>query len=152
MFLSSGTNIAYAGWRQTNGVVKWNLMIRSGTGYVTAYSAESPSLNTWYSMEVHWKRDSVNGFGELYVNGVLVVSITNTNTASYSGVTTVRIGLPEIYGCASTAAYVDNCVVATTYIGPNLSLSQQTFQTVAIGIVQVAETQALPNRKHWMQV
>ena len=152
MLLSSGTNIAYAGWRQTNGVVKWNLMIRSGTDYVTAYSAASPSLNTWYSMEVHWKRDSVNGFGELYVNGVLVVSITNTNTASYSGVTTVRMGLPEIYGCASTAVYVDNCVVASTYIGPNLSLSQQTFQTIETGVAQIPETQALPSRKHWMQV
>jgi hypothetical protein len=114
-------------------------MIRSGTSSVIAYSAASPSINTWYSVELHWKRDSTNGFGELYVNGVLVVSITNRNTASYSNANTVRFGLPEIYRCASTTAIADDCIVSSSYIGPSLTLSQQAPETAVSNITQTTE-------------
>jgi hypothetical protein len=125
MFLTGSTSIASGGWSQTSGVVKWTLTIGSGTGYVTAYSAASPSLNVWYSVELHWKRDSVNGLGELYVNGVLVASITGRNTASYPGVNTVRFGLSEISGCAATTAYADDCAISRVYVGPSSTSDEQ---------------------------
>jgi len=106
---------------------------------VVAYSAMSPSINTWYSVELHWKRDSTNGFGELYVDGVLVVSITNRNTASYSSANTVRFGLPEIYRCASTTAIIDDCVVSSSYIGLSLTLGQQVHEVAVSSITQTTE-------------
>jgi len=139
MLLTGSTSLTYAGWARTNGVVKWTLMIRSGTGSVVAYSAMIPSINTWYSVELHWKRDSTNGFGELYVNGVLVVSITNRNTASYSSANTVRFGLPEIYRCASTTAIIDDCVVSSSYIGLSLTLGQQVHEVAVSSITQTTE-------------
>jgi uncharacterized repeat protein (TIGR02543 family) len=140
VFLAGSTSLTYAGWARTNGVVKWALMIRSGTSSVIAYSAASPSINTWYSVELHWKRDSTNGFGELYVDGVLVVSITNRNTASYSGANTVRFGLPEIYRCARTTIVTDDCIVSSSYISPSMTLDQQPPEIAMSRITQTAET------------
>jgi hypothetical protein len=115
---AGGIPVAFAGWRQVNGVVKWNLIVRQGTGWVNAYSTTIPVLNQWYSVELHWKKDGVNGLGELWVNGALACSITGKNTNAYGDVTRLDIGLPEIYNCASTAVYSDCIKVATTYIGP----------------------------------
>jgi hypothetical protein len=140
MLLTGSTTLTYAGWARTNGVVKWTLMIRSGTSSVIAYSAASPSISTWYSVELHWKRDSTNGFGELYVDDVLVVSITNRNTASYSSANTVRFGLPEIYRCASTTIIIDDCTVSSSYIGPNLTLAQQAPEMAMNSSIQTTET------------
>jgi hypothetical protein len=95
-------------------------MIRSGTGYTSVnYAGTSLALDTWYSVELHWKSDSVAGLGGLYVNGALVCSITNRNTASYGAVTALRVGLPEIVNCASTTVYADDIVFpVSSYIGP----------------------------------
>jgi hypothetical protein len=57
-------------------------MVTSGAGLVLSYSASSPALNQWYSVELHLVADSVNGLGELYVNGALVCSISGVNTAA----------------------------------------------------------------------
>jgi hypothetical protein len=48
------------------------------------FSTASPPLNTWHCVEVHWKKDSVNDVGELWVNGVKVPSLIGRNTAAYS--------------------------------------------------------------------
>ncbi len=121
MFNAGTNNLAYAGWRKNSGgYICWYLHIRDGVNHVDAYSAITPTKNTWYCVELHWKSGSTNGLGELYVNDELVCSITNKNTSHYGGVTSVRFGLPEIYRCSSTAACLDNAAISSTYIGPDL--------------------------------
>jgi hypothetical protein len=112
---SGGNNIGYAGWgRYTNGVTYWYVMIRSGTTLMTARSTATPSVNTWYSVEFHWKRDSTSGLGELLVNGAVVCQVTNANTAQYGGVTTVRLGIAETGSIAVAATvYVDDARIET---------------------------------------
>jgi hypothetical protein len=126
IMLRAGTdNVAFAGWQMTGGVVKWVLMIRSGTGYAgPVFSSASPSMNTWYRVEIHWKLGTSDGSAELYIDGNLNLSITNRNTASYGGVTSVRFGLPELYSCASTIAYADSCVIDDALIGLGSASSQ----------------------------
>ena len=118
--LMSGANIlAYGGWRQdTSGNLRWHLMIRDGTTTVGAYSTTIPATDTWYCVELHWKSDSTNGLGELYVDGTLVASIVNRNTANYGNTALARVGLPEIYNSAQTTTYIDDVAISTTYIGP----------------------------------
>jgi hypothetical protein len=99
-------------------VVKWNLLIRHGTGWATAYSISSPSLNQWYCVELHWKKDTAAGIGELWVDGKKVCSVTGKNTAYYGGVNRVEDGLPEILNCAATTVYSDCVKVSNAYIGP----------------------------------
>jgi nitrous oxidase accessory protein NosD len=117
IFKAGGASVAFAGWQRTGGVVKWNLIVRHGTGWVSVFSSASPSLNQWYCVELHWKKDSTNGLGELWVDGVLVCSASGRNTASFGDANRVDVGLPEIISCASTQAYIDCTVFSAAYIG-----------------------------------
>jgi hypothetical protein len=111
----SGNNIGYAGWgRYTDGKTYWYVMIRSGTGYVSARSTATPSVNTWYNVDFHWKRDATAGLGELRVNGELVCQVSGMNTSQYSGVATVRFGIAETGSMAVAATvYVDDVRIET---------------------------------------
>jgi hypothetical protein len=109
---ASGYTAAYAGWYKTGGVVKWYLVL----GSLIVYSTTSPSLNTWYCVELHWKKGTTTGLGELYVNGVKVCSLTGKNTATYGSISQVIFGL-ALRNCASATAYCDCTKIATTYIG-----------------------------------
>jgi hypothetical protein len=117
MFKAGSNPVAFAGWRMTGGVVKWSLLIRSGTGWATAYSAATPALNQWYCVELHWKKDAAAGLGEMYVDGALACSITGKNTTAYGNADRLEFGLPEIVNCANTTAYCDCVKVATAYLG-----------------------------------
>jgi len=107
IFKASNNVVAYAGWRQVGGVVRWSLIIRDGIGWVTAYSASSPSLNQWYYVELHWVGDSTNGRGELNINGELICSIQSRNTAAFSKIDQVSFGLAELYNCGNTVVFGD---------------------------------------------
>jgi len=120
-FRANGEGVAYAGWWKTGGVVKWSLLIRHGTGWTTAYSSSSPSLNQWYDVELHWVEESVNGRGELYVNGVLVSSIQGKNTATYDGVDEVRFGLASLQNCSPSTVFGDCFEASSTAIGSESS-------------------------------
>jgi hypothetical protein len=142
IFKAGSQSVAFAGWRMTGGVVKWNLLIRHGTGWTTVYSTTSPVLNQWYSVELHWKEDAASGLGELWVNGVLVCSSSGKNTAYYGDVNRVEFGLPELVNCAATQAYVDCCVISMLPIGPespqvsvHLESSQDTSTTSNQGTI-----------------
>jgi len=115
--LAGGNMVAYGGWRQnTNGNLYWHIMIRDGTTTIGTYSTNTPALNQWYTVELHWIADATNGLGELYVDGVLVCTITNSNTANFGNATMVRFGLPEIYNCDNTTVYLDNAAITESYI------------------------------------
>ena len=111
------TSIAYAGWRQTVGAVKWSLTIRNGASLVTAYSATLPELNRWYCVELHWMNDPVDGLGELWVDGVKVCSVAGKDTSAYGDATSVRFGLVEVVGCGPMSVYVDCVKISDYYIG-----------------------------------
>jgi hypothetical protein len=117
--LAAGSNnVAYAGWKRTGGSVKWQLAIRDGSGYATVYSGTTPIVEKWYCVELHWKKGTTNGLGELWVDGAKIATITAKNTATYGDVSQVRFGLTELYGCTSTIAYCDCTKVSNAYIGP----------------------------------
>ena len=117
LIFMAGTNpVAYAGWRMVGGVVKWDLLIRDGTGWVDSYSASSPQLNTWYGVELHWYESSTSGYAQMYVNGQLTCSIQGRNTATFGNAKTVYAGLAELYNCQATRLCFDNCVISNAYI------------------------------------
>lgn len=134
MFMSGSNVLAYAGWKKnSNGQVRWHLTIRDRSNYSAAYSTTMPASNVWSCVELHWKKGSANGMGELYVNGELVCSIQNKNTAYYGNINSVRFGLPQIYSCRSTTAYLDNAVISTTYIGPESAPTKYSLTLNTLG-------------------
>jgi len=125
VFRAGGYGVAFAGWRKVVGIVKWDLVIREGTGWLHASSTSSPSLNQWYCVELHWKKDVASGLGELWVDGSKVCSITGKNTAALGDVNLVRFGL-DIPKCGSILAYGDCAKMATAYIGPEPTVTSFT--------------------------
>lgn len=117
---TENSTVAYAGWWKTGGLVKWCLVIRHGTDNVFSYSRSAPSSNRWYSVELRWKRSSTSGFGELWIDGTRVCSITGMNTAAFGDVKQIRVGLPGTYYSARTAVYVDCTKAATEFVGREL--------------------------------
>ncbi len=117
--VAGSTLVGYAGWRQdTSGNIHWQVVTRDGTDYAASYSSTIPSTDKWYCVELHWKSDASAGLGELYVDGEVVASVTNRNTANYGNTTILRVGLPDIYGCAATTTHIDDVAIGTSYIGP----------------------------------
>ncbi len=129
LIFKAGSNpVAFAGWRQTGGILKWTLLIRDGTGWAGAFSTVSPSLNQWYCVEFYWVESAVGGHAKLWVDGVLVCSITGKNTAYYGDVNRVDFGLAEIVNCGATTTYGDCCIVVGAWIAP---IPQSTAQLIA---------------------
>ena len=118
VFRAGSNNVAYAGWRRTAGAIKWTLIVRHETGYVSTYSSTSPSLNIWYCVELHWLKNATNGYGELWVDGSLACSISGKNTAYYGSANQTKFGLAELVNCNKTAVYMDCTAISSTYIGP----------------------------------
>jgi hypothetical protein len=111
--------VAYAGLRVQNGVVKWNLQVREGTGWANAYAPVNvTALSGWLNFELYWKGDVTNGQGALYVGGTKVCSLTGKNTAVFGNANSVSFGLPEIVKCGALAVYCDCVRIANTYISP----------------------------------
>jgi hypothetical protein len=138
IFKAGTQSVAFAGWRMTGGVVKWTLLIRHGTSWASVFSANSPSLNHWYSVELHWKNDASAGSGELWVDGGLVCSASGKNTANYGNANRVDFGLPEIVNCAATAVYGDSCVISKARIAPLAATSQSTSEILTGEIKRIA--------------
>jgi hypothetical protein len=111
--------VAWVGWRQTASGLRWELMIRNGAGYVSAYSSSVPALKSWYSVELHWKK-GVSGGADLWIDGALTCSLTGKDTSAYGDVNSVRFGLPEIQNCGPTTIYCDCSVINNAYIGKEL--------------------------------
>jgi hypothetical protein len=110
MMLRSGNNgLAYAGWKRTNGVVRWTVTLRDGTIYTDVFSTSSPATGRWYDIELHWLMGRT-GMAELTVNGVVVVSATK-NTSAFGEASVLQFGLSELYDCARTTVYGDQAVV-----------------------------------------
>jgi hypothetical protein len=115
---NTDTWVALAGWRRdSGGVLRWALIVNNGNTGVVQYSVDRPALNTWTSVELHWFKAAVGGYGELYVNGVKVCSITNIDTSYKGDANRVQVGLPSITSCGLTTAYADSIIISKNYIG-----------------------------------
>lgn len=105
-------DLAFGGWRNYGGKVLWCIIIRDGTNYVAAYSTGSPQLNRWYHVEIHWVGNSTNGYGELYVDGILVATTmlrnSHANTSYLGQCNEIRFGLAELVSCSATIVYCDD--------------------------------------------
>lgn len=100
----------------------WKIRLSDGTTHLDAVSTQVAQLGQWYCIELHVFRDPVNGFIELFVDGQLVVSMTDVDTHIGTGLLHVFAGCTIGGGNTPFAAetHVDAVVVADEYIGPEL--------------------------------
>jgi hypothetical protein len=94
-----GQSLAAAGIRRRNGVDNWIIFARDGSGWVGPEYSSSPGVEEkWYRLELHWVKDSRDGYVELYVDGRRVLELTGLDTDNYGNVDAVNIGLVSATG------------------------------------------------------
>ena len=116
-FRANNNNVLFAGWRRSGSNIKWQLLIRDGSGYTSKYSESTPNTNQWYCMEVYWLKNTNNGKATLWINGNQVINIENKNTNNYGDVTEVNFGVAEAYQIDTSRIYGDNFAISDQYIG-----------------------------------
>jgi len=114
--------IQHAEDRSSNGI--WDLYISSSTlrlralqpsqtDYDYSYSFQT---DTWCCIEIKFVSDATNGEYRVWLDGSEVITATGLDTSGASGLGIFYIGY--LYTEASRTSYVDDVVVADTYIGP----------------------------------
>jgi len=108
------TEVAYAGWRMVDGMLRWNVLGRDGSpfgtpGWLSAYSDISPATGQWYYVSLVW---DCSGSVTLSIDGEVVAHVSSSiiPTLSYYPGTVLaqtRFGLAELYNCAATSVTVD---------------------------------------------
>jgi len=116
--------IASVGISKRTGVDAWRLRARNGTGWVSVDGSPVPNTLQYICVELHVTVDAVNGAVQLFVNGVLDAQILGIDTTAFV-LGRARFGIHKPSEASETGAgnlnlivYVDNCVVAEEYIGP----------------------------------
>lgn len=119
-FQANGQSIGGAGIRRENGVDKWVLFGRDGSGWEGPELADSPTVTSrWTCIELHWKKDNSNGVLEMYVDGQKVLAFTNLDSDNYGNVDTVNIGYVSATNVQqSMIIYSDLIVISDSYVGP----------------------------------
>jgi hypothetical protein len=126
--------LAYAGWRNADGVERWYLALMNGSerDYIVTISDMAPSLLRWYSVELHWRQDPVNCVAELWVDDVMACSVDGKLASGYEAADTVRFGLAEIVASGRTVLYLDCAAINGSKIGTEPS---QRWSFLAVGVI-----------------
>jgi len=118
---TSSQSLAGVGIRHNADVDSWVLYGANGSGLVGPAYANSPTIQTgkWYCIELHWKKDAVQGLVELYVDGAKILQITSIDTSYYGNASKVDFGLISATNVEQTQIIYGDCFkLATAYIGP----------------------------------
>lgn len=114
---STNNDLAYAGWKITNGVLRWDLLTRNGTAWKDTYSLVAPLINTWYDIKLFWLSNSVNGQAALWVNNMLYCITANQDTATLGKANQLLFGLTDIVNCGGVIkVYGDDVYVSESDI------------------------------------
>lgn len=107
----------FKGWVLGNSTAaNWAIVARdTGDTAQANVSIVAVSVGTWYCVEAKWIKNNAAGGAALFVDGVEVINSTGYTTKN-SDVATVRFGLDQTY--PSSSLWWDDCVIATSYIGP----------------------------------
>lgn len=119
--MAGSQSLASVGVRRNNGVDKWVLNARSGSGSAGPVYATSPTvaMGRWYCVELHWKQDTAQGLIEMYVDGVKILQITGLNTAYFGKSDRLDFGLVEAANVQkSLVVYGDCFVLSRAYVNP----------------------------------
>lgn len=81
------------------------------------WTGASPSISTYYCVELYAKIDGATGEYKVYIDGTERISVTGLDTDNRGIVDRVRVGVPSATGMRAHAHRVDCVVVADAYIG-----------------------------------
>lgn len=123
MMIADNTNI----WSQTTIASLYLARYGSGSGMPDTLVASGSGISqdvavSWesgvtYTLEMRWKRHATAGEFEAWVDGEKLIDLSGLDTDAYQAVTVnVFRGASGVTG--TTTVYIDDVVVADSYIGP----------------------------------
>ena len=151
-FTAGNDNVLWAGWRRSGSNIRWQLLIRDGSGYVSEYTETIPNTNQWYNIETYWKNDGRDGEASLWVNGNQMIHIDNQDTNNYGDVTEVQFGVAEAYRLDYTRVYGDNFAISQEYIGPFESAPTSTDTQSSVGYSTNTEDFESNDLENWNDI
>jgi len=94
-FMSGRHYLASLGIGRHEGSDNWVFSVRDSSGLIGPDYSSSPRVekNRWYCVKLHWKKSSMHGIVEAFVDGKRIFSIENIDTASYGNVGQINYGL-----------------------------------------------------------
>lgn len=102
------------------GTDKWRLRVNEGGVWTDTYGAvANPVEDTWYRIEVYWKKDNAAGECILYVNEVEHVNRNGIDTQNGldPNIDQIRVGLYSEYCDNDSLYYIDDVAWASTRVG-----------------------------------
>lgn len=121
MFANDETNLVGFSIYNNIGTLEWRLSARLDNATYTYNSSTSPpiQLDTWYCIEVYWKRSSGANDGEakLYINGTLYITLSGLDNDSLAANRIYEWYYQDNGWGYVIPARIDCVVVADTYIG-----------------------------------
>ncbi len=118
-FQANDNSIAGAGIRRNDGINNWIIFVRDGSSLIGPYYASTPiQPNSWYCVELHWKKDPSNGLVELFIDGEQVISRTSLDSDNLGNVNRVNMGIVSATNLNDNlVVYGDEMVISSEYIG-----------------------------------
>lgn len=109
---TTGDVLATLGWYYDGSNVVWRLQGRDGTSYVSD-TYGTPSLYTWYKINLRWYKNGNGPNGELYgwINDVERMSLTNRDTDNYGNCDYVNVGISRQSGAGSVDLWIDDVTI-----------------------------------------
>ncbi len=115
--VAGGTAIFAVGVNHYGANAVWQFNYRNGAAWTTVGTATQPVVDTWYCVEIYWKKDDVAGEVILYVNDVNIGSVSDKDTADYGNCDSIRNGVSSENLDGAFVVNEDCVVVADAYIG-----------------------------------
>jgi len=119
-------------WWASDGYVHFQHVTNTGDQDIGSYVG----TGVWVCIEVQFYYDSNAGYYEVYINGSQVLDYGTFNTTANGNCNQIRIGAD---GWSAGEGYIDDVVVADTYIGllsstTNLNVSDSSSGSDAVGV------------------
>jgi hypothetical protein len=112
---AGGQSLAGVGIRRYNGLERWMVYGRDGSGWVWPNYVASPSIKTgqWYCLELYWHKSSTDGRIKVYIDGQKIFEISHINTAYYGNVDSVQFGIIHAAGVQKDLiVYADSSMIS----------------------------------------
>ncbi len=113
-----GNSVIRIGWEMSAGTLQWHMALREGAVLVDYYSGTTPVEDTTYIVECYWKKDAAVGEAHLWVDDVLLLSVTGKNTNNYGSVGSIKVGNNSYSTSSETVVYIDDVAISNRKIGP----------------------------------
>ena len=119
---------------------RWKLNYRNAGATESTDVMETPTLDTWYMIEVYAKVHATGGEYGLWIDGVQKVFVTGKDSDEYGNITDLRVGYTYTSWQGGRQEYIDCVIVSDSQIGDDEHYGRTSDQSDNTGLRVVGST------------